>query len=238
MINRLCLFAVVAAFLNVGEAFQASNACQRRLRPQALNSAPVLEDLATTEGSIGTRSLPPLLRDMADERREFEMNLGKAMDTLRKDYPDMLHKTPEFSIFHDDISVVDPSGVQLSGIQNYKNSFSFLQTIVRFFYSKPGSYVQSRMVYDFARQSIRISWNAVLVPKVVGNKKNALYVDGISIYKMDSKSGKIVEHKVENMLINNIPVRPPYGILSTLREELLQTGQRIPVGVGAMIDIN
>jgi len=78
----------------------------------------------------------------------------------------------------------------------------------------------------------------VLVPKVVGNKKNALYVDGISIYKMDSKSGKIVEHKVENMLINNIPVRPPYGILSTLREELLQTGQRIPVGVGAMIDTN
>jgi len=197
-----------------------------------------LEDLATTEGSTGTSSLPPLLQNMADERREFEMNLGKAMDTLRKDYPTMLHKTPEFGIFHDDISVVDPSGVQLSGIQNYKNSFSFLQTIVRFFYNKPESYVQSRMIYDFARQSIRISWNAVLVPKVVGNKKNALYVDGISVYKMDSKSGKIVEHKVERMLINNIPVTPPYGILTALREELLNTGQRVPVGVGAMFDTN
>jgi hypothetical protein len=31
---------------------------------------------------------------MADERREFEMNLGKAMDVLKKDYPKMLHKSP------------------------------------------------------------------------------------------------------------------------------------------------
>ena len=98
------------------------------------------------------------------------------------------------------------------------------------------------MVYDFARQSIRISWNAILVPKVVGNRRNALYVDGISIYKMDSKSGKIVEHRVERMLINNIPVRPPYGVLSALRDELLSPGQRVPVGVGvgvgAMCDSN
>jgi len=133
---------------------------------------------------------------------------------------------------------VDPSGVQLSGLGNYKNSFGFLQTIVRFFYNKPESYVQSRMIYDFARQSIRISWNAVLVPKVVGNKKNALYVDGISIYKMDSKSGKIIEHRVERMMINNTPVTPPYGVLTALRDELLNTGQRVPVGLGAMFDTN
>ena len=101
--------------------------------------------------------------------------------------------------------------------------------------------MQSRMVYDFARQSIRMSWNAVIVPKVVGNRRNALYVDGISIYKMDSKSGKIVEHRVEKMLINNIPIEPPYDVLTALREELMNPyGQRIPVGVGvgAMFDTN
>lgn len=151
--------------------------------------------------------------------------------------------TLDFSIYHDEITVLDPSGVQLTGLKNYKNSFGFLQTIVRFFYNTAESCVQSRMVYDFARQSIRISWNVVLVPKVVGNRRNALYVDGISIYKMDSKSGKIVEHKVEKLLVNNIPVTPPYGILTTLREELLYPGgQRIPVGVGvgvgAMCDMN
>lgn len=132
--------------------------------------------------------------------------------------------------------MVDPSGVQLTGLKNYKNSFSFLQTLVRFCYNTSESGVQSRMVYDFARQSIRISWNAVLVPKVVGNRRNALYVDGISMYKLDSESGKIIEHKVEQMLINNTPITPPYGIFSTLKEELLSPnggyGQRIPAGAG------
>mmetsp|Transcript_16584 Transcript_16584/g.19206 ORF Transcript_16584/g.19206 Transcript_16584/m.19206 type:complete len:108 (+) Transcript_16584:690-1013(+) len=95
------------------------------------------------------------------------------------------------------------------------------------------------MMYDFARQSIRISWNAVLVPKVVGNRRNAMYVDGISIYKMDSNSGKIIEHTVDKLLINNTPVQPPYSVLSALKDELFYTGQRVPgvpVGVGAMIE--
>jgi len=55
---------------------------------------------------------------------------------------------------------------------------------------------------------------------------------------MDSNSGKIVEHKVERMLINNTPVIPPYGVLTALRDELMNPGQRIPVGVGAMFDTN
>jgi len=141
----------------------------------------------------------------------------------------------DFDIYHDEISVVDPSGVQLYGLKNYKSCFSFLQTLVRFLYNLSESSVQSRMVYDFARQSIRISWNAVLVPKMVGNRRNALYIDGISIYKMDSKSGKIVEHRVEKMIINDTPITPPYGVLSALRDELMNPGHsRIPVGVGAM----
>merc|ERR1712183_938434 len=114
---------------------------------------------------------------------------------------------------------------------NYKNSFNFLQTMVRFFYRIDESEVQSRMIYDFTRQSIRISWNACLVPKVVGNP---LYVDGISIYKLNAGSGKIIEHRVENMIINNTPVQPPYSILRALRDELLTpAAERIPVGVGA-----
>mmetsp|Transcript_17443 Transcript_17443/g.33068 ORF Transcript_17443/g.33068 Transcript_17443/m.33068 type:complete len:238 (-) Transcript_17443:209-922(-) len=230
------LILLLGLFCYEAASFQASGVFRTTNRLHHLKSA-VLDETETST------SLPPLLQDMVKERREFEMNLGKAMDTLRKDYPMMLHKSPDFSIYHDEISVLDPSGVQLTGLKNYKNSFGFLQTIVRFFYNTSESCVQNRMVYDFARQSIRISWNVMLVPKVVGNRRNALYFDGISIYKMDSKSGKIVEHKVEKLLVNNIPVTPPYGILTTLREELMYPGgQRIPVGVGlgiiAMYDMN
>jgi len=200
----------------------------------ALRSS-VLEDVPKSDmtASKTTIELPPLIKSIADERLEFDMNLGKAIDVLRKDYPQMLDTTPDFSIYNDDIYVIDPSGVQLSGLGNYKNSFTFLQSIIRFFYNMEQSSVQNRIMYDFARQSIRISWNVVLVPKVVGNRRNALYVDGISIYKMDKTTGKIGEHRVENMLINDIPVTPPYGVLTSLQKELLYpSGQRVPAGVG------
>ena len=101
------------------------------------------------------------------------------------------------------------------------------------------SYVQHRMVYDFARQSIRISWNAVLTPKVMGDAAR-IYIDGISVYKLDAKTGKINEHKIENMVINGASLVPPYSVLSTLKDVLVSAGtgmggskQRVPVGVGA-----
>ncbi len=58
-------------------------------------------------------------------------------------------------------------------------------------------------------------------------------MDRKSIYKIDTKSGKIIEHRVENMIINDKPVTLPYSVLTMLRDELLYpTGRRAPVGVG------
>jgi hypothetical protein len=62
-------------------------------------------------------------------------------------------------------------------------------------------------------------------------------VDGISYYKMDVPSGKILEHRIENLLINNSPVAPPYGILSLLQQDALRLSQPqgSPAGVGALM---
>jgi hypothetical protein len=139
----------------------------------------------------------------------------------------------DFSIYHDKINVVDPSDVQLSGKKNYKNAFFVFQTLIRFLYTKERSGLQFRMVYDFCRSSIRISWNAVLTPKIGGRP---MYVDGISMYKLDPVSGKIVEHRIENLVINNNAVAPPYGIFSLLREEMRPKGT--PVGVGGWCSSN
>jgi hypothetical protein len=90
------------------------------------------------------------------------------------------------------------------------------------------------MVYDFCRSSIRVSWHAVLVPKVPLGRP--LHVDGISMYKLDPSSGKIVEHKIENLMINDSPVVPPYGVFSLMQQQELiglsgQPGLGIPAGV-------
>lgn len=38
--------------------------------------------------------LPSIIQQIADERQEFNMNLGKAMDTLRRDMPEILKSPP------------------------------------------------------------------------------------------------------------------------------------------------
>ncbi len=145
----------------------------------------------------------------------------------------IIHFIPlsDFNIYHEEISVIDPSGLQLSGLNSYKSSFKILQSVIGLFYNTDKSSIQYRMIYDFSRSSIRISFNVILIPKVVGNRRNALYVDGISVYKMSSQ-GKISEHRIENLMMNNIPVRPPYGVLTELLKPISSL-QGSPVGVPA-----
>lgn len=54
------------------------------------------EDASTTPTSPDETlvDLPPVIQQIADERRDFQVNLGKAMDTLRKDMPEILKQAP------------------------------------------------------------------------------------------------------------------------------------------------
>jgi hypothetical protein len=47
-----------------------------------------------SESASKRTDLPPVIQQIADERAEFQINLGRAMDTLRRDMPDILSKTP------------------------------------------------------------------------------------------------------------------------------------------------
>jgi hypothetical protein len=140
--------------------------------------------------------------------------------------------TTDYSIYHEKISLIDPSGVQLTGLSNYKSSISFLQGFHRFWF-KENPHIQFRMVYDFCRSSIRISWHVVLLPKVLIGRP--LHVDGISYYQLDAESGKITQHKIDNLLINNKPAIPPYGILSLLQQESLAGTVAVANGAGAPV---
>ncbi len=57
---------------------------------------------------------------------------------------------------------------------------------------------------------------------------------------MDAKRRKIIEHRMENMIINHTPVVPPYGgLIALLRDEFTNPGHRVPpidVSIGAMFD--
>ena len=190
--------------------------------------------------------LPQPVKMVVNEQAEYEMNLGKAMDTLRKDYPKILTKDLDYDIYDQDLVVVDPSGVTLHGLSNYKASFKFLHTVVNFFYCEEASGVTFRMVYDWARSSVRISWNAVLVPRAIyGGVRNKLYVDGISLYELNRTSGKISKHSIERLVVNDAHVRASQGVLHGLATEIInpRNGGEIPVlgvagGSELKIDLN
>ena len=95
-------------------------------------------------------------------------------------------------------------------------------------YDVDRSVVQSRMVYNSPRAQIRVSFNAMLVPKLGLNSLGGktVRVDGISVYSINLAStlrkdkqgnlsrndgaGKIVEHRIKRLLINGLPLQPPY----------------------------
>ena len=59
------------------------------------------------------------------------MNLGKVQDTLRSDYPYLFDTPPDYSIFIDEIEVSDPTGINFTGIKNYRNLFTILRFTAR-----------------------------------------------------------------------------------------------------------
>mmetsp|Transcript_9541 Transcript_9541/g.10525 ORF Transcript_9541/g.10525 Transcript_9541/m.10525 type:complete len:503 (-) Transcript_9541:104-1612(-) len=200
---------------------------------------------ATSNRSSRSRSdgLPLLLADISEEQREYELKLGKALDTLRTDYPQMLTKNPDFSIYDSNIEVVDPKGITIHGLSSYKTSFQFLHMIVKIFYCSDDSALTFRLVYDCARKNIRVSWNAVLVPRTIyGGVRNRLHVDGISVYELDYESGLISQHRVEHLLINDAPVEAPQGIFSAIAGEAMlgmqgRDPESVPVwNVGGGVD--
>jgi hypothetical protein len=132
--------------------------------------------------------------------------------------PPSFSPTSDFSIYDTNLELIDPSGVQLNGVKNYKASFQLLHAIVAIFYCPERSGLTFRMCYDKARQNIRVHWNAQVIPKAIfGGYKTTLHVDGISVYEISRESGNITQHRIEHLLINDAKVNPEQGIWAALR---------------------
>lgn len=180
-----------------------------------------LHGKADTEEGVSSSSDP--LIDSYD-RKEFEMQVGRAMDTLRGDYPEFLVEDLDYSIYRSDLELIDPSGVHLHGLKNYENAMKLVHTMVGIFYCPDQSDVKFRMCFDKARQNIRIHWNARVVPKAIfGGYRTTLHVDGISIYELDRMTGNITQHRLERLVMNDNQLSPEQGIFAALRNQAIQS---------------
>lgn len=213
--------------------------------PHLLESSTVEKEQISLPGgsSENNSNLSPFLQEMVDEQRELQMNVGKAMDTLRKDYPYFLKQAPDYSIYHDNISLKAHDGqIQLSKLTSYKKALGLGRSALSLVYDADRSIIQSRMIYDPTRTELRVSYNAMLVPKIMGVTGRTVHVDGISVYSFDLSAsvdregnknegaGKIREHRIEKLLVNGAALQPPY--FNNFGLEAL-VGQRTGALVGA-----
>lgn len=194
-------------------------------------------------------NLSPFLQEMVDEQRELQMNVGKALDTLRKDYPDFLKRAPDYSIYHPSITLKQSDNDQLSvsTLKSYKQTFGVIRTILSLLYDTDRTVIQSRMVYDATKTQIRVSFNAKLIPKSLITRP--IHIDGISVYSIDLSrkqyidtntkeiqvndcAGKIIEHKLDKLLVNGQPLAPPYLNVFGL-DGMVGNRQGALVGAGA-----
>ncbi|CAM9428806.1 unnamed protein product [Choristocarpus tenellus] len=157
-------------------------------------------------GLIHTRG-PPSGRGKGriDGRSEdFEVNLGKVMDTLRQDYPRIFYDPLDFDIYTPDITVHDPSGVALSGINNYKRLFATL----RFFRKMMLTNVSTsfKLSYDWSRQQVRVKWHFLFETTT----QMPRHVDGISVYHINNQ-GMVRRHDLETISVNGTPAEPPFA---------------------------
>lgn len=161
-----------------------------------------------TLASVATRDeLGPLSQPLTAQKTnsEFELGLGRCIETLRADFPEFMERELVWDIYAQDVEVRDPSGVQLQGLTNYKKVFALVRVFRRFLIDDAS--VTYKLRYDWGQRRIIVSWWSQWTAR---GARKAAFVDGISYFYVND-DGKIARHEIDNVVVNSDPLMPPYG---------------------------
>jgi len=139
------------------------------------------------------RGVPP---KNDDSNSEFELNKGRACDALRSDFETFWERPLEWSIYRNDVEVIDPSGFQIKGVTAYKAALFGL----RLFKSVATDHVEMlrlRLRYDHPARVIEAQWYSKWHVKAF---KDA-YVSGVSHFFLDDQ-GYVTKHLITSFLVN------------------------------------
>lgn len=150
---------------------------------------------------------------------EFYAQSGEAIRTLREDYPFFLSKEPRFSIFREDVGLVDATCtfgrnrdpdsliggdggyVMARGLNHYKRVFKVIRTIAAIIFSSCSVKVTRiwSPLSTTGKRTIRVRWSVrghIRLGAAIG--VDVAQFDGISEYKLD-KAGYIYEHVITDL---------------------------------------
>ena len=88
--------AYVSLTANQGGTVEIHHATEKKDSSAAASSSCLLPEHDQHDESVRNpvTELPPVLKSMAEERREYQLKVGKAMDTLRTDMSTIFTKQP------------------------------------------------------------------------------------------------------------------------------------------------
>lgn len=134
-----------------------------------------------------------------EEKRNYYLNTGYAIRTIREEFPSLFYKELSFDIYRDDIVFKDPINT-FTGIDNYKSIFWALRFHGRMLFRT--LWIDIVSVWQPVENMIIIRWTVHGIPRVPWECHGRF--DGTSEYKLD-KDGKIYEHRVHNIALNAPP---------------------------------
>ena len=198
---------------------------------------PAIMDSTQARGSTGGRDDEP----SSSKDDDFYAQSGEAIRILREDYPYLLNKEPRWSIYRDDIGLVDETltfagpgkdgkgGVMATNKNEYKRLFKIIRFIAAVLFSH--STIEVSRIWSplgtSGLRTIRVRWAVRGKLRLVGSfGADEARFDGISEYKLDSK-GFIYEHKITDLDWDVAQLRE--RVVSMVRTA---QAQRQPIGSG------
>lgn len=139
------------------------------------------------------------MNEEEEEKRNYYLNTGYAIRTIREEFPSLFYKELSFDIYRDDIVFKDPLNT-FTGIDNYKSIFWALRFHGRMLFR--ALWIDIVSVWQPVENMIIVRWTVHGIPRVPWESHGRF--DGTSEYKLD-KDGKIYEHRVHNIALNAPP---------------------------------
>mmetsp|Transcript_11101 Transcript_11101/g.18943 ORF Transcript_11101/g.18943 Transcript_11101/m.18943 type:complete len:242 (+) Transcript_11101:41-766(+) len=234
--------SVFGALLAVSHALQIT---YTSTAGAAFGAARTLAPLTSTDGVIllnAAAPVSPLLRfPTPPEPRgpsEFQLNLGRVVDTLRTSYPSLLRAPQDYSIFAPEVTF-QGLGLNLTGLDNYQKMW----TAVRQAHGVACS--DSELTYRLivSGRTVRVRWSAKLWLKdptralrkmtsgEAGNGAASAQVDGVSVYELDDEAF-ITSHRLEHVVVNDdhaearLTLETAWRLPALARPEGVLAGQR------------
>lgn len=181
--------------------------------------------------SFASGPMDPTVRDLMNKQnldaQLFNVNVGFAIDTLRTDIPEVLTKSPDLSIFSEDVRVSDPSGEKFRGKALYSQMYRAVRGLASVAL-KETSTVTTRLFFDKETNTLRTKINAQLFHHGMSNTAAPMHLDVVSTYTFDAK-GKVNHHTIDRLDLDG-RAQDPLSFMNTDTAQLTQW-LSIPRGV-------